>query len=834
MRQNRDFKQQAYKARLLLAASLAAYSVATAHAQADASQAAQDPVAIDLDAQPLGSALVALGRQTGERIIAPQSVVAGRTAPSLNGTYTAEAALGTLLNGTNLAANQTASGAWIVPTAQAPQPDPEEAPEKPELNRKKIEEIIVQSSRANRLLNEISRSVRVFDTQSIAKFNQQTTSVQEILGKAIPGFAPPVTEGSAASVTLRGRNPLFIIDGVPIASNTNFSRFLDKFDPLTIGRVEVVYGPSSLYGAGATGGVVQFFTREPGDELEFSVGGQFRLFATGSESLGSDGFSPKVNGSVSGKLTDWLSVFAYISYEDINGTFSANDDLLTGRSAFANDTTYFGKVKAELTADQSITAIINRTTLKSADRQFELTTGTDENGAQFAIESPIVFTYADPPTNEFLYASLSYQHKDLLGGTLDAQFYYSDSEFLNPGSDIRAPIAGGIFPAEWPGLWQTGRINEEFGFRGQYVRDFGDKLNIAGGIDYNSVDSTSLLPISSEEGFDETLFFDAVEQAVQTPPFELNALGLFVEASYDVTEDFSINGGLRWDRFSYEVIGPYDVVFFFPPLSLPGTRPGGDGSADGLSFNVGLRYDVTNEISVFANYSEGFAIPSLGFIGNLVDPGVEISGSELVDPVITDSFEAGLRGSFGNFAFAAAGYYTTSDFETTVSVDAQTGLLNQGRAPVRIYGTELSASWSYGDFSIDGSVTYVAGQVDPNDTNDFIALGTQDVPPIKVTFNPKYDITPDWSVFGQAFFVGDREAGFEAGTDPRAAEGYALFDIGTTYNLEINGFGSSVINFQVTNLFNRDYIPAGEITFIPGRVFPGPGRAITFSYQHTF
>ena len=699
-----------------------------------------------------------------------------------------------------------------------------------------LDEIVVVSSRRGQTIEDISRSVRVFDDQDLLKFNQQTTSVQEILGKAVPGFAPPVTEGSAASVTLRGRDPLFLIDGVPVASNTNFSRFLDKFDPLTIGRVEVVYGPTSLYGAGATGGVVQFFTRDPAEEgLEFSIGGQFRAFATGADSFSGDGFSPKGNASVSGKLTDWLSVFGYVSYEDINGVFSADDDLLTGRSAFANDTTYFGKVRVDLTENQSITAIVNRTELASADRQFELGAVTNEDGVEVAVESPTVFSYAQPPTNEFLYTAVAYKHEDLLGGALDALFYYSDSEFLNPGSDIRLPIALGLAPPQWPGLWQSGRINEEWGLRGQYVRDFSERLNLSLGFDYNTVDSTSLLPISTEEGFDETLFFDAAIGAVQTPPFTLDAVGVFLEASYDLTDQLSVTGGARWDRFDYEVIGPYDVVFFLPPFVLPGERPGGEGSADGVSFNVGAVYDVTPDLSLFANFSQGFAIPSLGFIGNNVAPGVPVSDSALVDPVITDSYEAGVRGRFGNVSYALAGYYTTSDFETTVSIAEDTGLSNRTRAPVRIYGTEASAAWQItDDLSVDGSVTYVAGQVDENDNGDFIALSTQDVPPLKVTVNPRYEITANWSVFGQAFFVNERDAGFDAGTDPQAAESYALFDIGTTFNLDLAGAGAGVINFQVTNLFNKSYIPPGEATFIPGRVRPGPGRALTLSYQHTF
>ncbi|MEM1437275.1 MAG: TonB-dependent receptor, partial [Pseudomonadota bacterium] len=613
-----------------------------------------------------------------------------------------------------------------------------------------------------------------------------------------------------------------------------FSRFLDKFDPLTIENVEVVYGPTSLYGAGATGGVIQFFTRDPLDEgFEVSFGTQFRAFATGDDSLSSDGFSPKFNASISGRLNDRVSVFGYISYDDINGVFSADDELISGRSAFANDTTYFGKVRIDISDDQSLTAIVNRTELESANRQFELGGTLNSDGATVATELDTVFSYAEPPTNEFLYGALSYRHDNLLGGALNVLGYYSDSEFLNPGSDIRGTIAAGIFPAEWPGLWQSGRINEEYGLRMDFSRSFADRVSLTVGLDYNEVDSESLLPISTEEGFDDSLFFDAAISAEQTPPFTIDALGLFVEGKFDITDRMTLTGGLRWDRFEYEVIGPYSVVFFFPGFSNPGVRPGGEGDADDLSYNLGIAYDLGEQTTLFANFSQGFSIPSLGFIGNQVDPGVPISSSELVAPVITDSYEIGARGRWGTLGYAVAGYYTESDFQTTVSIAQDTGLSNRARAPVRIYGIELSGNWAVTErFFLDGSLTYIEGEVDPSDSGDFIDLSTQDVPPLKLTINPRYQLTDQWSVFGQAFYVADRDEGFDAGTDPRESDAYVLFDIGTTINLDFGRGGTGRLSLQVTNLLNEDYIPAGEITFIPGRVRPGPGRAVTLSYQH--
>jgi len=692
-----------------------------------------------------------------------------------------------------------------------------------------IEEVVVvESSRRGQMLEDMARSARVLTREDLEVLLQQTTSVQEILGKAVPGFAPPVTEGSAGSLTLRGRDPLFLIDGVPLASNTNFSRFLDKFDPLTIDRVEVVYGPTALYGSGATGGVIQFFTQNPSDEpMAFNVFAQTRAFAAEENAFDDDGLTYKLAGSVNGAVTDWLSIYGLLSYERTGGNYRAEGDLLTGRSSFVEDMTFFGKARAELGRGQSLTGTWSQTSLDFQDRSFELTEVDAGDGTVIAGEVDFPFVYADEPRNEFVYASLNYLNEALAGGALSLLGYYSESEFLNPGSDIRAALQtnGGPFPSTWPGLFQTGRNTEEFGFRAQYSRDWSDRLNVAVGADYNDAESDSLMPISSTEGFDETGFFDAAIEADQTPPFDLVSYGAFLEGSFDVTNRLTLSGGLRWDQFEYDV-GEYDVVFTF----APGIRPGGSAEADGVSVNIGATYVLNDSITLFTNYSEGFATPSLGFVFNNVPPGTSVADSNLIEPVFTESIEVGFRGEIGTVSYAFGAYSSESEFSTTVSVDPATGLANRTRAPVEIIGFEASTLWRPTEaFSLEANLTYVDGEVDRTGDGDFVALSTQDNPPPKLSLVPTYTFNERQSVFGQVLYVGSRDDAFDVGIDANPVDAYTLVDAGFRQSI-----GSGLLSVQVTNLLNEDYVPAGEISFIPGRIRSGLGRTISLSYDYRF
>lgn len=697
-----------------------------------------------------------------------------------------------------------------------------------------LAETIIITARQQRTIKELPRAVLVIDPAVLSDFNARTTSVQELLGFNIPGLGAPVTEGSAASLTLRGRDPLFLIDGVPIAPNTNFSRFLDKFDPLTLGRTEVIYGPTSLYGAGASGGVIQFFTRDPlEDDLQIEAGTQLKAFIPGDNAFDSDGVSIKGNLAVNGEVTDGVRLFVYGSYEDINGVLDADGNLLSGRSNFVNDYTIFGKLEVDVGESSTLSAIVNYTDLVSSDRQFELG-ALDINGLQGTQEVEFPFSYANPPTNNFLYASLAYTNRDLFGGNLSVLGYYSESEFLNPGSDIRAARQPtGFFPAEWPGLWQTGAITEEFGLRGEYTRDFGERFSLTVGGDYNNADSTSLLPISSEEDFDNTGFFDAATQDIQRPPFTLDSLGLFVQGSYKVLDNLTLNGGVRWDRLSYEIIGPYDIVFFF--FQPPGERPGGSGSASDFSFNIGAVYDVTDTVNLFASYSEGFTLPSLGFLGNNVAPGVAISDSGVVEPIVSKSYDAGVRATFGQVSVQFSGYYSEGNFDTALGVDPDTGLINRGQAPSEVYGFELAAQVQVtDDLRIEGALAYVKGRVDSANDGNFTSITTQDVPPLKIQIRPVWEFLPDTRVFGQFFHTASRDSAFEDGNDPFPAESYTQVDLGASTVINWGKVGVGDVSLQLTNIFNSSQLLPGEATFLAGRRRASPGRAITFSYQHRF
>ena len=175
-----------------------------------------------------------------------------------------------------------------------------------------VEEVIVTATRSAKPLSQIPNTVTLIDQRDLAQQININNDLSTILGNLIPSFAPSRQKMTSHGESLRGRDPLYMVDGVPQSNPLrDGSRDGHTIDPLMLERVEVIHGANAIHGLGASGGIINLITRRPADEWQQSL----RLESNGQEEDLGESFGYGANYSVSGRAgnTDVLASLTWRS-----------------------------------------------------------------------------------------------------------------------------------------------------------------------------------------------------------------------------------------------------------------------------------------------------------------------------------------------------------------------------------------------------------------------------------------------------------------------------------------------------------------------------------------
>lgn len=139
-----------------------------------------------------------------------------------------------------------------------------------------LEEVIVSSTRTSRTIQNTPTRVETIELEEIdEKSNMRPANVSMILHEST-GIAVQQTSATSANASIRiqgldGRYTQLLKDGY--ASFGNFASGLSilEIPPLDLAQVEIIKGPSStLFGAGAIAGVVNFISRSPREKADLN------------------------------------------------------------------------------------------------------------------------------------------------------------------------------------------------------------------------------------------------------------------------------------------------------------------------------------------------------------------------------------------------------------------------------------------------------------------------------------------------------------------------------------------------------------------------------------
>ncbi|PWG01604.1 TonB-dependent receptor plug domain-containing protein [Sphingosinicella humi] len=129
------------------------------------------------------------------------------------------------------------------------------------VEEKRQSDIIVTATRTPTPITAIPSTVRVIDREALDQQLAVSVSLLDSLSFSIPSLAPGRQKLTSTGESLRGRTPLYLVDGVPQSTPLrDGKRSGFTVDPAFVDRVEVIYGANAIQGIGATGGVINYVT----------------------------------------------------------------------------------------------------------------------------------------------------------------------------------------------------------------------------------------------------------------------------------------------------------------------------------------------------------------------------------------------------------------------------------------------------------------------------------------------------------------------------------------------------------------------------------------------
>lgn len=693
-------------------------------------------------------------------------------------------------------------------------------------------QVVVTATRTEEELLNVPRSVTAIEREQIEEQTNIARDVRDIISRFVPGFSPPTQIRNANASNLRGREPAFLINGVPLNTNSDQPRILRSISPDAIERIEVVRGPSAIYGAQATGGVVNIIIRRPTEErLESTIELGVNAAAGGGETfLVGESFGNYLQYGFSGREGDVDFLFS-LSRNDTGMFFDAEGDRIANDRPIDQtvDLNILGTIGVNFSDEQRLELTFNHYNSENSpdyiqDPSVDVPVGTRKSRALEVGELRFE-NGANSPFERSTLATLSYTHENIFGSQVQLQGYYRDfSQSLGLPFDARGTefyqgtISSGASEAEtWGGRLQ---INTPV-FSG---------ANLLWGADYNHERDIETFVIYDPATFDESggRVFREIARVEYAGPYSINSVGLFAQLQWDISDRFLLSGGVRHERVVYSV-DDY-TTFIFDARDIEG----GEFNLNDTVFNLGGIYRLSNDLSVFASFAQGFSVPKL--YRALGDPSADRieDAVEISEPVVVNNYEIGVRGNWSNVQASVAVFYNTSELGETFVFAGRGSGTRIIRAPQRIYGMEAAVDWQPIErWQLGGTLTWQEGENNPEDNEQgFLPLSSSTISPLKLTAYIEHQTTPGWRNRLQAIYVGNRDHAFDEGVDLIAVDDYIVVDFISSVEI-----GPGDLNIGVENLFNTQYFTINsqvDGAFSNTFRYPARGRTLSVNYRVTF
>lgn len=658
-------------------------------------------------------------------------------------------------------------------------------------------------------------------------YSELLISAKEIESKPLQSFADIVKNQPGVSllrdgvwgteISIRGlnrENIVTLIDGSRILTATDIAARLSMVNLNDIERIEIIKGASSsIYGSGATGGIVNIITKSPSLYNTFSINGNVSAQYNSVNNLSS------FNGLLYSGGSFWASKFA--------GSYRKADNIQTP----------LGELKNSQFEDYSFTGSLNvlPVTNQKLSVDYQLFKANDvgiPGASVFPNNADVRYPFEK---RELISAGYEIQNISKMFYKLSAKYSYQfiARDVENIPHTVQMVPGSGSTPARRVSVLKItpGADHKSNNILLQGNLLLADWNNLIIGMDYWDRKYEG-----HREKYQKIEVLDSTGQVVNTtnkvigekplPNSTYSSLGVFAQDGMNLLKDkLDLNLGVRYDYINITGEKTFNPEYEIVNGNLNNNPTGqqiiwNDVKSNNSSFssNLGLKYSLSPMINITFGFAYSFRSPSLEERFQFIDQGSLVRiGNPNLKPEEGKSADFGFRLYADNLKIITSIYYNyfnnlVSEVRGTFEGRNATFKTNIGEA--RIYGFDLSSEYNF----INDYVFYTAFAYTKGD--DVTSGGNlPEIPPLNGTVGIKFNLFDFANADVSSTLFAEQG---DVASGELKTPGYAIFNF-VLFSMPIDFTSVKIKVFAgVENLFDKSYrnhlsTTRGNLTIEPGR-----------------
>ncbi len=640
------------------------------------------------------------------------------------------------------------------------------------------EVLVTTATKTQKAIEGVTASIVVINQEEIEKMGAE--SLKDVINKTAGltvqyGTFPSASSKSKSSISIRGMSAngtLFLLDGRRLAGEVKNPYDLDRIPASSIERIEIVKGPmSSLYGADATGGIINIITKKPTQTPQIDINLRY--------GQNSDGDAKNKNASFS--IRGAKEKFKYSIY--------ANK---------TNTTPYTQKETANVRVLQ-----VGGPNTQTKQKPSNLTAGTPSAGLSSLNDTYTHdVTYRENSDVTTVGGRFDYDFSDETTIGFDFNAFEEDREgsyigYFHP-SNYTTPAGGKVPVFNIPvnskdenkrldlGLDFETSLTQDLLLKFRAYKSYYEKRNTTTAVYYNQMGYSSE-EASANNGMNanvDVTSYEAMINYILNDSHLLTAGAEYREEEREATV-FDSTPNMDTRDVDYKSIYLQDEWQITDTLNATlGARYDKVSNADNkATFKVGLVNKFSNMANLRTIFAQGYRTPDIRemYINkqtpNGLQQGATVVGYDL-KPEFTNTYEIGLAGRNSKFSYDLALFF--NDIEDRISQVQRNGYYTfENISKAETKGLELNLAYNILD-NLSTNFNFMYLQTEDKDTGKDLEFNPDKTASLSLTYKPFEEI----SISPTIRYIGEQH--YTENSIDLIADSQTLVDLNLDYKINKN------------------------------------------------